>query len=151
MNVDKTILVPINVDVTFIESHKIVTEAVKILESCKKLGVTFDSTLTFKSHANVIKGRASQHFQTMDKLVEQKWGLSPQTLIRLFNQVLIPKFLFAAPIWALITLIPWIAQSTRQSSKHWEYPHPATTASRWGLCDGEGERAYTAYAPHFSF
>ena len=41
------------------------------------------------------------HFQTMDKLVGQKWGLSPQTLIRLFNQVLIPKVLYAAPIRTL--------------------------------------------------
>ena len=76
----------------------------KILESCKILGVTFDSKLTFKSHANVMKGRALHHFQTMDKLVGQKWGLSPQTLIRLFNQVSIPKVLYAAPIWALRNL-----------------------------------------------
>ena len=104
MNVDKTILVPINVEATFKKSHKIGTEAVKILESCKILGVTFDSKLTFKSHANVMKGRALHHFQTMDKLVGQKWGLSPQMLIRLFNQVLIPKVLYAAPIWALRNL-----------------------------------------------
>ena len=75
INVDKTILVPINVDAAFIKSHKIGTEAVKILESCKIFGVTFDSKLTFKSHAN------------------------PQTLIRLFNQVSNPKVLYAAPIW----------------------------------------------------
>ena len=104
MNVDKMILVPINVDATFIKSHKIGTEAVKILESCKILGVTFVSKLTFKSHANVMKGRALHHFQTMDKLVGQKWGLSTQTLIRLFNQVLNPKFLYAAPIKALRNL-----------------------------------------------
>ena len=105
INVDKMILVPINVDATFIKFHKIGTEAVKILESCKILGVTFDSKLTFKSHANVMKGRALHHFETMDKLVGQKWGLSPQTLIRLFSQVLIPKVLYAAPIWALRNLI----------------------------------------------
>ena len=85
MNVDKTLLVPINIDATFIKSHNIGAEAVKILESCKILGVTFDSKLTIKSHANVMKGRALHHFQTMDKLVGQKWGLSSQTLIRLFN------------------------------------------------------------------
>ena len=96
MNVDKMILVPIN-----IKSHVIGSEAVKILESCNILGVTFDSKLTFKSHANVMKGRALHHFQTMDKLVGQKWRLSPQTLIRLFNQVLVPKILYAAPLWAL--------------------------------------------------
>ena len=73
----------------------------QILGSCKILGVTFDSKLTFKSHANVMKERALHHFQTMDKLVGHNWGLSPQTLIRLFNQVLIPKVLYAAPIWAL--------------------------------------------------
>ena len=104
MNVDKTVLVPINVDATFIKSHKIGTEAVKILESCKILGVTFDSKLPIKSHANVMKGRALFYFQTLDKLVGQKWGLSPQTLIRLFNQVLIPKVLYAASIWALRNL-----------------------------------------------
>ena len=32
MNVDKTILVPINVDASFIKSHKIGTEAVEIFE-----------------------------------------------------------------------------------------------------------------------
>ena len=105
MNVDKTILVPINVDATFIKSPKIGTEAVKLLESFKILGVTFDSKLTFKSHANVMKGRALHHFQTMDKLVGQKWGLNPRTLIRIFIQVLIPKVLYAAPIWALRNLI----------------------------------------------
>ena len=104
MNVDKTILVPINIDAALIKSHKIGDEAVKILDSCKILGVTFDSKMTFKTHANVMKGRALHHFQTMDKLVGQKWGLSPQTLIRLFNQVLIPKVLYAAPIWALRNL-----------------------------------------------
>ena len=101
MNVDKTILVPINVEATFIKSHKIGTEAVKVLESCEILGVTFDSKLTIKPHANVMNGRALHHFQTMDKLVGPKWGLSPQTVIRLFNQVLIPKVLYAALIWAL--------------------------------------------------
>ena len=104
MNVDKTILVPINVDATFIKSHKIGTEAVKILESCKLLGVIFDSKLTFKSHANVMKKPALHHVQTMDKLVGQKWGLSRQTLMRVFNQVLIPKVLYGAPIWALRNL-----------------------------------------------
>ena len=104
MNVDKTILVPINIDAGIIKSHKIGTEAVKIRDSCKILGVTFDSKLTFKSHANCMKGRALHHFQTMDKLVGRKWGLSPKTLIRLFNQVLIPKVLYAAPIWALKNL-----------------------------------------------
>ena len=104
MNVDKTIIVPINVDATFIKSLKIGTEAVKTLESCKILDVTFDSKLTFKSRANVMKRRALHHVQTMDKFVGQKWGLSPQTLIRLFNQVSIPKVLYAAPIWALRNL-----------------------------------------------
>ena len=47
MNVDKTILVPINVDASFIKSHKIGTEAVEIFEICKILDVTFDSKLTF--------------------------------------------------------------------------------------------------------
>ena len=99
MNVDKTILVPINIDAALIKSHKIGDEAVKILDSCKILGVTFDSKMTFKTHANVMKGRALHHFQTMDKLVGQKWGLSPQTLIRLFNQVYNSKsFLCSAPV-----------------------------------------------------
>ena len=97
MNVDKTILAPINVDATIIKTHKIGTEAVKILESCEILCVTFDSKLTFKSPANVMKGRALHHFQTMDKLVGQKWGLSPQTLTRLFNQVSIPKICMQRP------------------------------------------------------
>ena len=85
MNVEKTVLVPSNIYAGSIKSHKIGTEAVKIRDSCKILGVTFDSKLTFKSHANCMKGRALHHFQTMDKLVGRKWGLSPKTLIRLFN------------------------------------------------------------------
>ena len=71
--VDKTILVPINVDATFIKSHKIGTEAVNFLESCEILGV-LDSKLSFKSHANVMKRRALHHLQTIDNFVRQKWG-----------------------------------------------------------------------------
>ena len=37
MNVDKTILVPINADATFIKSHNIGTEAVKIWKAVKHL------------------------------------------------------------------------------------------------------------------
>ena len=57
-------------------------------------GVTFDHTFTFRKHhlrLNILE-RCQQKYHRIRMLVNQKWGLSPQTILQIYKQCVRPIF-----------------------------------------------------------
>ena len=100
LNIEETILDPINLVDGNLFSHNIGSEIVTVSDSCKILGIEIDSRLSFKPLAKNKKGRVQHHFQAMAKHAGLKWGLSPKTRIRLYIQIFRARILYAAPLWA---------------------------------------------------
>ena len=58
----------------------------------KFLGITFDHKLTFKTHSEDILERCQQKYHLMRMLVNQKWGPSLQTILKIYKQCVRPIF-----------------------------------------------------------
>ena len=51
----------------------------------KFLGITFDNRMTFTKHFEEILERCNNKFQRLRILVNKKWGLSPATILQIYN------------------------------------------------------------------
>ena len=58
----------------------------------KFLGITFDSTFTFKKHFEDILGRCNAMYHRIRLLTNKKWGPSPSTILQIYKQCVRPIF-----------------------------------------------------------
>ena len=58
----------------------------------KFLGITFDSSLTFKKHFEEILGRCNTRYHRARLIVNKKWGPSPSTILQIYKQCVRPIF-----------------------------------------------------------
>ena len=57
----------------------------------KFIGITFDHKFTFRKHFEDILERCQQKYR-IGRLVNQKWGPSPQTILKIYKQCVRPIF-----------------------------------------------------------
>ena len=55
-------------------------------------GITFDYGMTFVTHSEEILERLNQNFYCLRTLINKKWGLSPTTILQIYEQCVRPIF-----------------------------------------------------------
>ena len=71
---------------------KLYGERLKIYPQLKFLGITFDSSFTFKKHFEEILGRYNTRYHRIRLLANNKWGPSPSTILQIYKQCVRPIF-----------------------------------------------------------
>ena len=86
----------------------------------KFLGITFDHKFTFKKHFQDILERCQQRYYRIRKLVNQKWGPSPQTILQIYKQCVRPIFEYGiiSTITVLDTVITKLQNSFIRPALH---------------------------------
>lgn len=65
----------------------------------KLLGLVIDDKVNFKAHVQYLVGKALRIFNNICRIVRPTWGVSPDNVKILFNQVIVPIFTYAAGVW----------------------------------------------------
>ena len=68
----------------------------------KYLGVWFDQGLLWHKQIRETTAGAKRLLWEMKKIVGERWGASPAVLLKLINQVVLPKLFFGAECWATV-------------------------------------------------
>ena len=71
---------------------KLYGERLKIYPHVKFLGITFDSTFTFKKHFEDILGCCNARYHRIRLLTNRKWEPSPSTILQIYKQCVRPIF-----------------------------------------------------------
>ena len=71
---------------------KLYGKTLKIYPQVKFLGITFNFQLNFKKHFEDILDRCNARYHRIRLLANKKWGPSPATLIRIFNNISLQFF-----------------------------------------------------------
>ena len=73
---------------------------IKSVESYKHLGVTFDSSLSWKPHIKELRIKCSKVLGLMKHLSHKTWGADRTTLLRLYTSLLKPKIEYGCEAYA---------------------------------------------------
>ena len=65
---------------------------ISIHNKAKFLGVTFDSSLSFKTHVNLTASKAKHRIMRLHTIYNQSYGPSPATMLRLYKTFVRPLF-----------------------------------------------------------
>ena len=74
-------------------------EQIPYVDSFKFLGVTFDSSLTWKPHIKARISKAKSDLMTARKLVGNNWGLAPHRMAWLYTAIVRPTIDYSCHVW----------------------------------------------------
>ena len=66
----------------------------------KILGLIVDNKLNFIEHLQQVEGKVAKEQNLFKKFCGSNWSLKKATLIKLYQTLVLPRFLYAAPVWA---------------------------------------------------
>jgi hypothetical protein len=72
-------------------------EAVEIVDSFKYLGLTLDSTLSFKDHVRATQGKCQQRMYVLRRL--RSFDLDPKLLLNLYRSIIEPLLTYCGTIY----------------------------------------------------
>ena len=74
-------------------------EEIRWEEKVKYLGVTLDRRLTWSSHIDQVRRKASQRLGILSPLLNKRSGLSIRNGLMLYRQLIRPMMDYACPVW----------------------------------------------------
>ena len=98
-NKGKTEAVVVNAKKEDIPQLKIGGNVIEYVKESPVLGVIIDEDVTFKAHAERMKGRALQRWWLVRRWCNRNRGLSLSTITTLIKAIILPTILYAAPAW----------------------------------------------------
>ena len=78
-------------------------EEIKVENSAKYLGITFDKTMCWKQHIEVIVGRAKQRSYYLRMLANSKNGVLQSTMVLLYQSIVRPIIGYGSCVWGEIS------------------------------------------------
>ena len=98
VNGDKTSIIYLNTE--YPHAPTFFGEACKVTRSTKILGLIVDDKLNFNEHLQQVEGKVAKQLNIFKKFCGSNWGLRQATLIKLYKTLVLPRLLYAAPVWA---------------------------------------------------
>ena len=74
-------------------------DEIQWVEKVKYLGVTLDKRLTWATHIDQVRRRASQRLGVLGALLNRRSGLSIRNGLTLYKQLIRPMMDYACPVW----------------------------------------------------
>ena len=68
--------------------------------SAKTLGIIVDSNLNLKEHAKETESKTLKSITLLKYYTGFKWGLNHRSLTLIYKTTVLPKMLYATPVWA---------------------------------------------------
>ena len=90
---NKTIIKP--------KSFKCKESDIEVGTTAKYLGVTLDEKLNWKEHINSQTKKCKNIFFACRKAIGKTWGLSPKTVLWIYNAIILPKISYGSAAWGL--------------------------------------------------
>ena len=75
-------------------------EACKVTRYTKILGLIVDDKRNFNEHLQQVERKVAKQLNIFKKFCGSNWGLRQATLIKLYKTLVLPRLLYAAPVWA---------------------------------------------------
>ena len=82
---------------------ELVAGSIPIVGVIRYLGVWFDQHLLWHHHIRETTTGAKRLLWSMRRVVGKRWGASPEVMLRLIKQVLLPKLFFGVECWGNVT------------------------------------------------
>jgi hypothetical protein len=74
-------------------------EPIVWVDTARYLGVTLDKRLTWSTHIDQVRKKASQRLGVLGPLLDRRSGLSIRNGVLLFRQLIRPVMDYACPVW----------------------------------------------------
>ena len=86
----------------FEDTHapKFFGEVCKVTRTSTILGLIVDNKLNFNEHLKHVEGKVAIQLNVFKRFCCFKWCLKQATLIKLYKTLVLPRLLYAAPVWA---------------------------------------------------
>ena len=75
------------------------SSSIEYVKESPVLGIILDEELSFRAHADKMKGRAVQKWWRVRRWCNRNWGLAAATITTLIKAMILPTILYAAPAW----------------------------------------------------
>jgi hypothetical protein len=73
---------------------------IKPAPTCKYLGLTLDTKLTWREHVETIRQKATRTVHTLSSLGSSTWGVRLQDMRRLYEAIAVPQMMYACSVWS---------------------------------------------------
>lgn len=70
------------------------------------LGVILESDMKGKAHVEHARARASKSVQALQALAASTWGISRESMLKLYNAIIVPQITYACSVWYIPEDVP---------------------------------------------